>query len=118
MTVLVWALWLVAQDPAKPAAEEMRTISVSGEALVRIAPDEVHVTFGIDALDKDIEKSRAAVKAKVGKFKEVAKQLEVDTKNLGTEELEINPEYCSQNYCKLPEHGHVASTERSQEFVG
>jgi len=75
-------------------AEEFQPkITVSGEAVVKVSPDRVMVTFGIETMDPDLEKAKlandrilqAAIKAITGCCAE--------TKNVQTSHLSIEPRY-------------------------
>jgi uncharacterized protein YggE len=106
----------VAQDGSK--TEPSRPITVHGEALVRVAPDEVQLSLGVDSLDREIEKARSAIAERVAAVKEAVKKLGVEPKHFGTEYLEIQPELCSNHHCRMAEHKHAGDQPRTNEFVG
>jgi hypothetical protein len=105
------------QDAGR-ASEPTRPITVHGEALVRVAPDEVQMSLGVEALDRDIEKARTHITERTTAVRAVVKQLGIEPKHFATEFLEIQPELCSDQYCRMPEHKHDGDRPRSREFVG
>ena len=52
LSLVVFGITAWAQDPAE--AEETGQISVSGEAEIRVVPDEVILTLGVETWDKNM----------------------------------------------------------------
>lgn len=80
------------------AAEKQRTITVSGEAKVRVAPDQIIISMAalnkektLDAAKKDNDRT---VKSLINYFTET---LNIDPKYVQTDYLSVNPVYYSCN---------------------
>lgn len=74
-----------------------RTITVNGEAEVRVVPDEVLVTIGIETLNKDLLKSRADNEERLKRILTSAKLNGVEAKYIATDYVGIEPRYEWQN---------------------
>lgn len=80
---------------AKPASSdteaEQSIISVSGSADVMVVPDEAVITLGIDTRDKDISKAKAQNDERVNKIVELAKRLNIESKHIKVDYINIKP---------------------------
>lgn len=81
------------------SAEELpRTISVSGEAEVRVAPDQVIISMAVINKEKALDAAKASndktVKALLSYFTET---LKIAPKHIQTDYLSVNPTYFSCN---------------------
>ena len=83
--------------PAAAAETGPRTISTSGEADVKVVPDEVTLTLGVETSDKDLETAKALNDARVKKILAVAKDAGIDPRHLKTDYLNLEPRYESRN---------------------
>lgn len=72
-----------------------RSISTSGESVVYVKPDEVHVTFGIETFDADLDKTRALNDAASSRLIKAIKGVGVDEKHIQTDTLQIEISYRS-----------------------
>jgi uncharacterized protein len=87
--IAVSALHLVAQDtPVR------RTISVTGEAEVRVVPDEAVITFGIEtSSDKAIDNAREENDRRLEELLALTRRLGIKPEHVQTDYLDIEPRY-------------------------
>ena len=93
-------LGVVSALPAAPAAAAevaARTISTSGEADVKVVPDEVTLTLGVETSDKDLETAKSQNDARVKKILAAARDAGVDPRHMKTDYLNLEPRYESRN---------------------
>jgi len=83
---------LLAQD----ASDQPRIITVTGTAEVKVAPDEVIMTLGVDSRDKVLAVAKADNDKRVKKLLSLAQAAGVDQKNIQTSALNMGPEYSDQ----------------------
>ena len=62
------------------ASEDRRLITVTGDAEVRVVPDEVVITVGIETSDEDIEKAKQKNDERVQKVLELTDQYGIEAK--------------------------------------
>jgi uncharacterized protein YggE len=72
---------------------EPRLITVTGEAEVRVFPDEVILTFSVETWDKDLGIAKKQNDARVQKVLALAKQYKIEPKLVQTDHLSIEPRY-------------------------
>lgn len=77
---------------------DLSLISVSGDAEVKVVPDEVVITLGVETLDKDLAKAKEENDQKVKQIIAAAQKLKVDAKNIQTDYINIQPEYESGSF--------------------
>ncbi len=89
---LAWVLTLIA-CPA--AAQEVtgRTITVEGQAEIRVVPDEVLLTLGVETVSTDIAAARAENDRRIAAIVAAARKAGVAQEHIQTEFLEIEPRY-------------------------
>lgn len=97
LLVLVLSSWTQAQTAAAPAAAqpaaETRRIAVSGEAEVRVVPDEVILTLGIETWDKNMETARVANDAIVKRVLALTGEMGIEGQRVQTDYVSIEPRY-------------------------
>ena len=74
-----------------------RTIMVSGASEVRIVPDEVILTVGVETVHVDMETAKAENDAIIERVLELVSGFEVESKHAQTDYINIAPHY-STNY--------------------
>ena len=89
LVIVLLASGLVFTDD-KP---EPRLITVIGEAEVRVAPDEVILTLGVETIDVELKKAKDENDQRVAKIIAVAKNLGVEEKHIQTDHISIEPRY-------------------------
>jgi uncharacterized protein YggE len=78
-----------------------RIISVTGTAEIKVAPDEVSLTLGVDSHDKDLAIAKADNDRRIKKLLNLTHAAGVDAKNIQTSALTIGPEYSDEKIPKL-----------------
>lgn len=68
-----------------------RSITVNGDAEVRIAPDQVQLMLGVVTVDKNVSKAKTANDERVAKTLAVLQKGGVAAKDLQTDQLSIEP---------------------------
>ncbi len=77
-----------ADEPTAP-----RQIQVTGDAEVRVAPDEVLLTLGVETSDKDLAVAKQQNDERVKKVLLLATEQGIDPKDVQTEYISIEPKY-------------------------
>jgi hypothetical protein len=85
-----------------------RTITVSGDAEVKVAPDEVVINLAIETNNMDLDKAREENDQKVSSVLAMAKKMGVEDKYLQTDFLSVEPRYDYSGN----------SNERQRKFLG
>jgi uncharacterized protein YggE len=78
-----------------------RIISVTGNAEIKVAPDEVSLTLGVDSHDKDLAIAKVDNDKRIKKLLTLAHAAGVDPKNIQTSALTMGPEYSDEKIPKL-----------------
>lgn len=76
-----------------------RTISVAGEAEVRVVPDEVIITVGVETAHRDLDEAKKENDRRTAQVLAAAQAKGVEPKNIQTDYLNIRQEYV--DYSKL-----------------
>ena len=87
------ALLLLALSPAAAIGQTGRTITVNGQAEIRVAPNEVLISVGVQTDDLDIARARAANDARVKAIVAAATGAGVAAEHVRTDFLDIQPRY-------------------------
>lgn len=90
---------LLSLNPAvtEAAPRELRTITVNGDAEVKVTPDEVNITLGVETLDKDLGRAKNDNDERMKKIFASAKSHGVEDKRIATDHVNIEPRYEWQN---------------------
>ena len=91
--MLATILSLLTAAGASAQSPQPRTISVTGSAEIRVVPDEVIVTVGIENNAFAIEAARAENDRRVKAVAQAARDQGVDANHVGTDFLTIEPRY-------------------------
>lgn len=86
---------------AQDTVNHPRIISVTGIAEVKVAPDEVILTLGVDSHDKDLAVAKADNDKRVKLLIGLAHAAGVEPKNIQTSALNLGPEYSEERIPKL-----------------
>ncbi len=78
--------------------DQTRQITVFGEAEVKVVPDEVILTLGVETLDKDINVAKKMNDEIVKKVLGLAKEFSIDPGSVKTDYLNVEPAY--ENYTR------------------
>ena len=94
LVIAVLALATAAWNQAEATAPtELRTVSVAGEAEVRVVPDEVVLTIGVETTHKDLNVATAENDVRIAQVLAVAQEHGVKTKHIQTDYVSIEPRY-------------------------
>jgi uncharacterized protein YggE len=85
--------------PVAPAFGQAppRTITVNGQAEVRVDPDEVLLVLGIETVDADVTRARADNDVRVKAVVAAASRLGIRPEHMKTEFLDIQPRYRNES---------------------
>lgn len=81
------------------SVDSQAKITVNGEAIVKVQPDQILITFGIETWDKNIMIAKQENNDIMKKAMAVIKELGIEGKNVQTDYLSIEPRY-DDNYNK------------------
>lgn len=97
---VILVLLLCAGTPNQAAAVEpqARLVTVTGEAEVRVVPDEVVLTLGVETNDKDLKAATDANDRIVAKVLALATKYGIEPQHVQTDYVGIEPRYRSGYY--------------------
>ncbi len=92
---LAWMLFIFAvpAQSQKSGEIEKRTISVEGEAEIKIAPDRILLTLGVETSDKDLGRAKELHDTRTRAVLDAVKSAGIEAKDIQTDYLEIEPRY-------------------------
>lgn len=70
-----------------------RLITVTGEAEIKVVPNEIILTFGVEKWNKELNIAKTENDQIVQKVFQVAKEYGIESKNIQTDYLDIQPRY-------------------------
>lgn len=88
-------------------APEPRTITTTGDAEVRVTPDEVILILGVETSAQELSAAKSQNDERVRRVLAVAKEQGIEAKYLQTEYLSLEPRY-SDSYARRELTGYVA----------
>lgn len=89
---LAIALFLFTQAQAEDKSG-LRLITVTGEGEIKVVPNEVIITLGVETSDKDLNVAKNENDKKAQKIIAAVKKLGVEDKHIQTEYINIEPRY-------------------------
>lgn len=95
---LVLILALTAWTDSPPASDQLRVITVSGDAEVRVVPDEVILTLGVQTWDKDLDAAKRQNDQIVVKVLALAEESRIAAQHVQTDFVSIEPRYRNGYY--------------------
>ncbi len=106
ISVMVIALSAIAnaQHPTSQNTPQLPIINVNGEAIVKVDPDKIILTFGIETWDKDILLAKQKNNEILAKAMTILIKQGIEKKEIQTDHLSIHPRY--------------KSDYRKEEFIG
>ncbi len=75
------------------AASDRRTVEVTGEAEIRVVPDEAVFNFGIETSSKDINEARSENDQKIKDLLALVRRMGIKEEHIQTDFLNIEPRY-------------------------
>jgi uncharacterized protein YggE len=97
-SVLLAVLSVVAPAAAAPPAPAPRTITVTGDAEVKVPPDQVILTLGVETWDKDLATAKLRNDEIVTRVLKVTGDHGVAPQHVQTDYVSIEPRYRSGTY--------------------
>jgi uncharacterized protein YggE len=91
-------LGLSAWTQAQPASQEVRTVTVTGEAEVRVVPDEVVLTLGVETWNKNLETAKRQNDEIVAAVLALAGEYDIQPEHVQTDYVSIEPRYRNGYY--------------------
>lgn len=101
LSCLFLALTLAFSCYAQTEAQDKRLVTVTGDAEVKVVPDEVIITLGVETDNKELNVAKAENDAKVRDIIDAAKKLKIEDKYIQTDYINIAPRY--KNYWRKDE---------------
>jgi uncharacterized protein YggE len=99
--VFAFCTTLVPSLLAQDTCTHPRIISVTGNAEIKVAPDEVALTLGVDSHDRDLAVAKVDNENRIKKVLTLAHDAGVAPKNIQTSALTMGPEYSDEKIPKL-----------------
>lgn len=90
--VLMLSIQTFAQNAAEPPL-----ITVSGQAEVRVPPDEVVFTLGVESVDKDMLAAKKRTDDSVKEVLSIARRNNVKAEDVQTSHISIQPKYSTED---------------------
>ena len=90
---LIAVLALVGWSGAAPETKETRSITVTGDAELRVVPDEVVLTLGVETSNADLQKAKSENDTRVKQILALIQEHGVEAKHIQTEHVSIEPRY-------------------------
>jgi uncharacterized protein YggE len=95
---LILTLSVVAWTSSDPVPQEPRLITVTGDAEVRVVPDEVILTLGVETWDKNLEVAKGQNDKIVAKVLALATDHGIAAEHVQTDYVSIEPRYRNGYY--------------------
>jgi uncharacterized protein YggE len=92
-TVALGAAPAAAQTAPPRDRVEPRLVTVTGEAVVKVVPDEVVLTLGVESSDKQLRRAKSLNDERVKQVLAAAEQLGIPAKDIQTDHISIEPRY-------------------------
>ena len=91
-------------------AQQARTISVTGQAEVRVTPSLVNIVFGVETLNKDLTTAKSENDRRVRDVVQSVQSLGVAPKDIQTDYIQVEPRYDDLNTGTVLRHYTVRKT--------
>ncbi|MBC8044931.1 MAG: SIMPL domain-containing protein [Rhizobacter sp.] len=78
---------------SKNDLQDVRTIAVSGDAEVKVVPDEVLISIGVETENKNLDAARSENDRRTGEVLASLKAMNIDPKYIQTDYLSAEPRY-------------------------
>ncbi len=93
LLIALLALGGIAWSNINAGSSEPRTISVSGEAQVRVMPDEVVLTIGVETSHENLDTAKKENDTRIAQVIATAQTHGIEDKYIQTDHLSIEPRY-------------------------
>ena len=101
VALLTFCTVFVPKLPAQDSFNHPRIIPLVGTAEIKVVPNEVALTLGVDSRNKDLSVAKADNDQRMKAFLGLAQSAGVDAKNIQTSALTTGPEYSEDKTPKL-----------------
>ena len=92
-TALLAILLLSAWTDSQPSSQETRRVTVTGEAQVRVVPDEVILSLGVETWDKNLNVAKSRNDEIVKRVLALAGRYGIEPEHVQTDYLGVEPRY-------------------------
>jgi uncharacterized protein YggE len=86
-------LLLPAVALAQNAPQDLRTISVTGEAMIYVTPDQAVIAVGVDIFAAELDVAKAASDERARRILDAIRKLGIEEKHIATEDLRVALKY-------------------------
>jgi uncharacterized protein YggE len=93
---LAYVFAFTALSSAQDCRNDLSLITVTGEAEIRVVPDEVILTLGVETWNTDLNVAKQENDAKVNAVFETAKKFGIAPEHIQTDHISIEPRYGDQ----------------------
>ena len=93
MRFLAISLLLLASLCSAQTGSEQHTISVTGDAEVKVVPNRITIMFGVETRDANLEVATSKTDAAVKRVITAARQQGVDESDIQTDQIQVNISY-------------------------
>ncbi len=111
MRAFLSLLCLLGAQPALAAEKSMhnepRTLSTTGDAEIRVPPDEVSIGLGVETFDKELSRAKRDADERIKKVIAAATGAGVEEKRIATDWISIEPHYNSSSYGRSVSDGYT-----------
>jgi uncharacterized protein len=90
---LVAVLALTGWRGNQAANADARSITVTGDAEVRVVPDEVLVSLGVETWNADLQAAKTENDQRVARVLALARDLQIKPENIQTDHISVEPRY-------------------------
>ncbi len=94
--IAILSVWGCAPTHAQSASTG--SIDVTGEAEIRVPPDEVIMVLGVETWDKDMQRAKTANDDRIRRVLAVTKDYGVEPKYVQTDQISVEPQYRNGTY--------------------
>lgn len=96
---VIFPLFLLLTGTVSAQDEQLRrSIQVTGEAEVKVIPDEVVITLGVETYDEDLMSAQVKNERHIQAVLSICKNFGIEGKNVKTDHVNIRPVYPSSRY--------------------
>jgi len=93
LLAMVLSIFLSAYTDAGSETQEPRLITVTGDAAVKVVPDEVAMTLGVETWHRELSVAKKRNDQHVSRVIAVAKRYGIQSKHIQTDFISIDPHY-------------------------
>jgi hypothetical protein len=94
--------------PLSASAQDVRTVSTTGEAVIYVTPDEVIVHVGVETFDRDLARSKALNDSLSQALVAAVRALGIEQRHIQTADVEVEIRYHNRAVPALEIEGYIA----------